>query len=957
MSTVAKGLISVCHVIVFYCGFQLQRNDKELSDINTIGFSIYCSRGAALCLAFDMALIILPVCRKLLAYISRIAFALLHLGQGTISEGSNSSPTSYHKYLAYHVLAFLIIHVLGHCVNFYRLEQLDRGPAISYHFGTWAGVTGYWMLLLLSVMYITAHKRIRKRNYEAFWYTHHLALLVMVFFAFHGYGCFVKTNDGQCRGYGSWKYIVLASLIYLAERTLRALESSQLITLSSAVAHPGGAIELNFKHPSIHYRPGQHVYLNIPQLSQYEWHPFTITSSPIEQFISLDIRQDGDWTGQLGQLLGYGPETPRLEQTQIVRDRLLLPIIRIDGPYGGPKEDVLNFDHAILIGTGNGITTFSGILRHIWFRHQETQSSRLKTLDLYWVSRDPNKLEWFQSLFSMEKTMELFRTGLIRIHIYFTSSDSVHQVPIKRSSSSGGIRFHPGARPLMPLQTEFGAQERYSEDDDDQGEHEELLSPLERPVGSGSLISLMPIPSPSSSPHTELTNTSAITRSAENLEQGDSIIDPSNVYHGRPNFAYVFEAMSDKLLRDQEGPGQARVGVFYCGSPSLGRTLAQECRRCSRSGINKSPLPAIRDKAEWIANHGTCAVCKTNAPKEKSKPPKYECPDCGYPTHCSEEHYEMDKEHHKHTCRVLREVNEDEHDLRSGRRMKEFEFPGAQHRDEAINLSNWDTFLYTRGFLSMNSERSMRHVSHVLTYPLTIGSILHQSSPYRLGKDLTVEGLKSLAALRHTLHPTVILGSNQELGTPRTNTVRIFCLGARAESRLPPHIYMQLAYLFPNTAFQIHFVGPDAIPPNKKPKESHQHIHYEQLTFVYDSSRYEAYHAEAGPFNPYYDVFFLFSPGLAHPSTKEMWKPTIPLLLDTKCAIFGTGFDEEDVMSDIHEIESAGYEMDWLMKPRENVFRSLKHEINMTDVRQSALCNWGIWGIRGRRYDVRAADQ
>lgn len=36
----------------------------------------------------------------------------------------------------------------------------------------------------------------------------------------------------------------------------------------------------------------------------------------------------------------------------------------------------------------------------------------------------------------------------------------------------------------------------------------------------------------------------------------------------------------------------------------------------------------------------------------------------------------MDKEHHKHVCGILREVNEDEHDLRSGRRMKEFEFPG-----------------------------------------------------------------------------------------------------------------------------------------------------------------------------------------------------------------------------------------------------------------------------------------
>lgn len=55
---------------------------------------------------------------------------------------------------------------------------------------------------------------------------------------------------------------------------------------------------------------------------------------------------------------------------------------------------------------------------------------------------------------------------------------------------------------------------------------------------------------------------------------------------------------------------------------------------------------------------------------------KFECPDCGWPTHCSKEHWEMDEDHAKF-CPRLREVNEDEHDLRSGRRMHEFELPGV----------------------------------------------------------------------------------------------------------------------------------------------------------------------------------------------------------------------------------------------------------------------------------------
>ncbi|GJJ70372.1 ferric-chelate reductase [Entomortierella parvispora] len=604
MSTAVKWSLSLCHVAIFFYGFHLQRDDKDLSDINTIGFSIYCSRGAALCLAFDMALIMLPVCRKLLSYISRISFALLGLGHGTISEGSQSRMTAYHKYMAYHVLAFLTIHVLGHCVNFYRLEQLGRGPAVGYHFQTWAGVTGYGMLLLLGIMYTTAHSRIRQRKYELFWYTHHLALVVMVLFSFHGYGCFVKTNEGQCRGYRSWRYVVLVSLIYLVERVLRAYEGHPSIALSSAIAHPGGAIELNFKHPSMHYRPGQHVYLNIPRLSKHEWHPFTITSSPIEPYISLDIRQDGDWTGNLGRLFGHGPETPRLEEPRKVLDRSLLPLIKIDGPYGGPKEDVLTYDHAVLIGTGNGITTFSGILRHIWFRHQETQSSRLQTLDLYWISRDANKLDWFQALFSMEKTLELFRTGLIRIHIYFTSTKAIPRRTLSRKPGQPG-RSARDAPPLLPnLRTIDIVRRRYSEDDDEHEEEAELLSPWEdHRLGSGlthSLISLTSIHSlplsehPSSFPGDSSTAPpqnilDSEERATRMMEEGEAIIGPHNIHYGRPDFAAIFDMMKHRIAQGSGTTSPPResttVGVFYCGSPGLGRTLARECKQVNSSRV------------------------------------------------------------------------------------------------------------------------------------------------------------------------------------------------------------------------------------------------------------------------------------------------------------------------------------------------------------------------------------
>ena len=98
--------------------------------------------------------------------------------------------------------------------------------------------------------------------------------------------------------------------------------------------------------------------------------------------------------------------------------------------------------------------------------------------------------------------------------------------------------------------------------------------------------------------------------------------------------------------------------------------------------FSKSPFPAIRARGEAIKTLAPCPVCASHHghsdahTSSQPKAVKFECPDCGWPTHCSEEHWHEDLEHKKY-CSRLREVNEDEHDLRSGRKMKEFELPGT----------------------------------------------------------------------------------------------------------------------------------------------------------------------------------------------------------------------------------------------------------------------------------------
>lgn len=111
--------------------------------------------------------------------------------------------------------------------------------------------------------------------------------------------------------------------------------------------------------------------------------------------------------------------------------------------------------------------------------------------------------------------------------------------------------------------------------------------------------------------------------------------------------------------------------------------------------FSKSPFPAIKARGEAIQTLAPCPVCASHHTtshlhtQAQPKAANFECPDCGWPTHCSEEHWKEDEEHQKY-CSRLREVNEDEHDLRSGRRLKEFELPGMYNLHASLRLAHRD---------------------------------------------------------------------------------------------------------------------------------------------------------------------------------------------------------------------------------------------------------------------------
>ena len=87
--------------------------------------------------------------------------------------------------------------------------------------------------------------------------------------------------------------------------------------------------------------------------------------------------------------------------------------------------------------------------------------------------------------------------------------------------------------------------------------------------------------------------------------------------------------------------------------------------------LSRSPFPEMQLKAKRIQELAYCPVSMERGEKVHVK---FECPDCGFPTHATEQAWAGDPEKGRYWPR-LREANEDEHDLRSGREMTEFRLP------------------------------------------------------------------------------------------------------------------------------------------------------------------------------------------------------------------------------------------------------------------------------------------
>ena len=145
------------------------------------------------------------------------------------------------------------------------------------------------------------------------------------------------------------------------------------------VNHLGsGVVKLSWPNSRLltGYKAGQYVFICIPELGLFEWHPFSLSSAPHDRETCVHIRALGDWTDRLSALA--------TERNGGMVDAF------IEGPYGECMVDVEGpaYTRFLLVSGGIGVTPLQSVANDIMYAHT-TQGRPLQQIDFIWSVAEP----------------------------------------------------------------------------------------------------------------------------------------------------------------------------------------------------------------------------------------------------------------------------------------------------------------------------------------------------------------------------------------------------------------------------------------------------------------------------------------------------------------------------------------------------------------------------------------
>nr|XP_020029097.1 dual oxidase 2 isoform X2 [Castor canadensis] len=392
----------------YYYAFASPPTDIE----ETTYVGIILSRGTAASVSFMFSYMLLTMCRNLITFL-RETFLNRYI--------PFDAAVDFHRWIAMGAVLLAILHSAGHIVNFYIFSVsplslmacvfpnvfVNDGSKLPQKFYWWffetiPGMTGVLLLLVLAIMYVFASHYFRRHSFRGFWLTHHLYVVLYALLIIHGSFALIQLPSFHI-------YFLVPLIIYAVDKLVSLSRKKVEINVVKAELLPSGVTHLQFQRPQdFEYKSGQWVRIACLALGTNEYHPFTLTSAPHEDTLSLHIRAVGPWTTRLREI--YSPPTGK--------GSIRFPKLYLDGPFGEGHQEWHKFEVSVLVGGGIGVTPFASILKDLVFKSTVGSQVVCKKIYFIWVTRTQRQFEWLADI--IREVEENDCQNLVSVHIYIT---------------------------------------------------------------------------------------------------------------------------------------------------------------------------------------------------------------------------------------------------------------------------------------------------------------------------------------------------------------------------------------------------------------------------------------------------------------------------------------------------------------------------------------------------------
>jgi len=405
-------------IVLFFERFIIYSYLSEHMDLrHVMGVGIAITRGSAASLSFCYAMLLLSMCRNLMTRIRTM---------GVREYIPLDSHVKFHKVVAMTALVMTVLHTVGHCVNFYHVTQQpvehlrcltkemqfsgESRPTFFYWiFQTVTGSTGLILWILCSIIYIFAHQRVRQRAYSFFWSTHKLYYLIYALTLLHG----SSKLTGSPR---FWIFFLIPAILFTIDKIMSLQTKLLELEIFETECLPSDVISVKFaRPPSFKFLSGQWVRVACTAFRPHEFHAFTLTSAPQDDYLSIHVRAQGPWTWKLRSLF----DPANLQYNKLLNSQLP-PRIRIEGPFGGGNQDWYKYEVAVMIGGGIGVTPYASILNDLVFGTSTNRYSGVAYKKVYfiWICPSHRNFEWFIDVLRDVERKDV--TNVLEMHIFIT---------------------------------------------------------------------------------------------------------------------------------------------------------------------------------------------------------------------------------------------------------------------------------------------------------------------------------------------------------------------------------------------------------------------------------------------------------------------------------------------------------------------------------------------------------